>query len=122
MWRKFPFGLDQFGRKVAFCLLWISLLVGAQPRRGKTFAGRLIALFCALDPYVDITLIDGKSSKDWQPLRMVAHRFIQGDHPTRDGDPVQRALDALYEIDAHIAHVNAELEQAPRVGMPARGS
>jgi DNA segregation ATPase FtsK/SpoIIIE, S-DNA-T family len=113
VWRKFPFGLDQFGRKVAFCLMWISLLLGAQPRRGKTFAGRLIALFCALDPFVDITLIDGKSSKDWQPLRMVAHRFIQGDQPTRDGDPVERALDALYEIDRHIAHVNAELEKLP---------
>jgi DNA segregation ATPase FtsK/SpoIIIE, S-DNA-T family len=113
VWRKFPFGLDQFGRKVTFCLLWISLLIGAQPRRGKTFAGRLIALFCALDPFVDITLIDGKSSKDWQPLRMVAHRFIQGDQPTRDGDPVERALEALYEIDRHIAHVNAELEKLP---------
>ena len=113
VWRKFPFGLDQFGRKVAFCLLWISVLIGAQPRRGKTFAGRLIALFCALDPFVDITLIDGKASKDWQPLRMVAHRFIQGTHPTRDGDPVERALDALYEIDRHIVHVNEELAKLP---------
>jgi hypothetical protein len=113
VWRKVPFGLDQFGRKVAFCLLWISLLVGAQPRRGKTFAGRLIALYCALDPYVDITLIDGKSSKDWQPLRLVAHRFIQGTQPTRDGDPVQRALEALREIDRHIMHVNAELNKLP---------
>ena len=52
IWRKFPFGLDQFGRRVAFCLLWISLLIGAQPRRGKTFAGRTLALFAALDPYV----------------------------------------------------------------------
>ena len=113
IWRKFPFGLDQFGRKVAFCLLWISLLIGAQPRRGKTFAGRAIALFAALDPFVDITLIDGKNSKDWQPLRLVAHRFIQGTHPTRDGDPVQRALNALYEIDRHIAHVNEELNKLP---------
>jgi len=113
VWRKFPFGLDQFGRRVAFCLMWISLLIGAQPRRGKTFAGRLVALFCALDPFVDIILIDGKASKDWQPLRMVAHRFIQGVHPTRDGDPVQRALDSLYEIDAHIVHVNAELAKLP---------
>jgi DNA segregation ATPase FtsK/SpoIIIE, S-DNA-T family len=113
VWRKAPFGLDQFGRKVAFCLMWISLLIGAQPRRGKTFAARLIALFCALDPYVDIWLIDGKSSKDWQPLRMVAHRFIQGTHPTRDGDPVQRALDALRELDRHIVHVNEELARLP---------
>jgi S-DNA-T family DNA segregation ATPase FtsK/SpoIIIE len=113
VWRKLPFGLDQFGRKVAFCLLWISLLIGAQPRKGKTFTGRLIALFCALDPYVDITLIDGKSSKDWQPLRYVAHRFVQGTHPTKDGDPVQHALDALYEIDRHIVHVNDELKKLP---------
>jgi S-DNA-T family DNA segregation ATPase FtsK/SpoIIIE len=113
IWRKVPFGLDQFGRKVAFCMLWISLLIGAQPRRGKTFAGRLIALFAALDPFVDIILIDGKSSKDWQPLRYVAHRFVQGIHPTKDGDPVQRALDALYEIDRHIVHVNEELAKLP---------
>jgi len=113
IWRKAPFGLDQFGRKVAFCLMWISLLVGAQPRRGKTFAARLIALFAALDPFVDIWLIDGKSSKDWQPLRMVAHRFIQGTHPTKDGDPVERALDALRELDRHIVHVNEELAKLP---------
>ena len=106
-------GIDQFGRKVAFCLLWISLLIGAQPRRGKTFAARLIALFAALDPYVDITLIDGKSSKDWQPLRLVAHRFVQGTHPTKEGDPVGRALEALYEIDRHIVHVNEELAKLP---------
>lgn len=113
IWRKVPFGLDQFGRKVTFCLLWISLLIGAQPRRGKTFAGRLLALFAALDPFVDIILIDGKASKDWQPLRYVAHRFIQGTHPNKDGDPVERAFEALYEIDRHIVHVNAELGKLP---------
>jgi len=113
VWRKFPFGLDQFGRRVAFCLMWISLLIGAQPRKGKTFAGRLVALYCALDPYVNITLIDGKSSKDWQPLRYVAHRFIQGTHPNRDGDPVERALEALHEVERHIIHVNEALNDLP---------
>jgi hypothetical protein len=113
VWRKFPFGLDQFGRKVAFCLLWISLLIGAQPRRGKTFGGRLIALYCALDPYVNITLIDGKSSRDWLPLKYVAHRFVQGTHPTKDGNPVEQALEALYEIERHIVHVNDELKLLP---------
>jgi hypothetical protein len=113
IWRKAPFGLDQFGRKVSFCLLWISLLIGAQPRRGKTFAGRLIALFAALDPFVDIILLDGKASKDWQPLRMIARRFVQGTHPTREGDPVERALEALREVDRHIVHVNEELAKLP---------
>ena len=113
VWRNFPFGIDQFGQKVAFHLLWTSMLIGAQPRRGKTFTGRCLAMFCALDPYVDITLIDGKSSKDWQPLKYLAHRFVQGTEPTKDGDPVQRALDALREIDRHIAHVNEELNKLP---------
>ena len=113
IWGLAPFGLDQFGQKVALCLMWISLLIGAQPRRGKTFAARLMALFAALDPFVDLWLIDGKSSKDWQPLRMVAHRFIQGTHPTKDGDPVERALDALYELERHIVHVNEELAKLP---------
>jgi DNA segregation ATPase FtsK/SpoIIIE, S-DNA-T family len=113
VWALAPFGLDELGRKVGFCLMWISLLIGAQPRRGKTFAARLIALFCALDPFVDIWLIDGKSSKDWQPLKLVAHRFIQGTHATKDGDPVQRALAALRELDRHIVHVNDELAKLP---------
>lgn len=113
IWRKVPFGLDQFGQRVSFCLMWYSMLIGAQPRRGKTFAGRLLALFAALDPFVDIILIDGKSSKDWQPFRYVAHRFVQGTHPTKDGDPVQRALDALYEIDRHIVAMNEELARLP---------
>jgi hypothetical protein len=113
IWRKIPVGLDQFGRKVAFCLMWLSLLIGAQPRKGKTFFARLIALFAALDPFTDIIVIDGKSSPDWLSLRYVAHRFIQGTHRTKDGDPVERALEALYELDAHIAHVNDELKKLP---------
>ena len=118
IWRKIPFGLDQFGRKVAFCLMWVSLMIGAQPRRGKTFSGRLLALYAALDPYVDITLIDGKSSRDWLPFRLVAHRFVQGTHPTKNGDPVQQALDALHEIDRHIVHVNEELNKLPAAEVP----
>ncbi len=113
IWRKAPFGLDQFGLKVALCLMWISMLIGAQPRRGKTFSGRQLVLYAALDPWVDITLIDGKSSPDWLPLRYVAHRFIQGTYPTRDGNPAQRALEALRAIDRHIEHVNDELKKLP---------
>ena len=109
IWGKIPFGLDQFGRKVAFCIVWFSLLVGAQPRKGKTFSGRLIALYAALDPWVDITIIDGRMSPDWLPFRYVAHRYIRGTFPTRDGDPVQKALDALREIRRRVDTVNEEL-------------
>jgi hypothetical protein len=35
VWRDlFEMGLDQFGRKVAYSLLWVSFMIGAQPRKG----------------------------------------------------------------------------------------
>ncbi|HET6293530.1 MAG TPA: cell division protein FtsK, partial [Kribbella sp.] len=52
IWRPVRFGLDERGRLVGLSLPWFSLLVGAQPRKGKTFSARLVALHAALDPYV----------------------------------------------------------------------
>jgi DNA segregation ATPase FtsK/SpoIIIE, S-DNA-T family len=110
IWRDAPFGLDQFGRKVAICLMWISILIGAQPRKGKTFAARSLALFAALDPYVRLIVVDGKSSTDWSPFKGIAHRFVQGTRPTRHYDPAVRLLDVLDEVIKHIDDVNAFLE------------
>jgi hypothetical protein len=58
---------------------------------------------------VNITLIDGRMSPHWLPFRYVAHRYVRGTFPTKDGDPVQQALDALREIRRHIDAVNEEL-------------
>ena len=55
IWQPAPFGLDERGRKVTLLLLWISILIGAQPRKGKTFSGRLLALYAALDPFVRLS-------------------------------------------------------------------
>lgn len=107
VWRDlFPHGLDQFGRKVAWSVLWISILVGAQPRKGKTFTARAVALFCALDPYVRISVADGKAAPDWRDFRLVAHRAIFGTRPTRDGDPVEKLIAELEAIEKHIADTN----------------
>ena len=118
IWRRAPFGLDQYGRKVTIPLMWHSVLIGAQPRRGKTFAARLLALYAALDPYVKLTIIDGKSSPDWKPFRYVAHRYVRGTHPDKTGDPVEKALAALYEIDRHIVTVNDTLSVLPTSECP----
>ncbi len=107
VWRDlFPMGLDQFGRKVAWMILWISILVGAQPRKGKTFTARAIALFCALDPYVRISVADGKAAPDWRGFKLIAHRAIFGVRPDRDGDPVERLMDELADIEEHVADTN----------------
>lgn len=118
IWKAAPFGLDERGRLVAILLLWTSILVGAQPRKGKTFSARLLALYASLDPYVKITIIDGKASPDWVNFRLVAHRIIFGTHPTRDGDPVEQVLDALREIKAHIQQANEFLRSLPLAECP----
>src|SRR6185503_14433882 len=106
IWKPAPFGLDERGRRVLLTLLWISVLVGAQPRKGKTFAARLLALYAALDPYVRISVVDGKDSPDWNKFRLIAYHFIHGIVPHRDGDPVAQLIDALAEIKRHIADTN----------------
>jgi S-DNA-T family DNA segregation ATPase FtsK/SpoIIIE len=80
-WQPWPFGLDERGEPVTPCLLWSSLLVGAVPRQGKTFAARTVALAAALDPHVRLHIYDMKGSPDWTAFRHVAHRWQLGDTP-----------------------------------------
>ncbi|KAB2390498.1 cell division protein FtsK [Actinomadura montaniterrae] len=106
IWRPAPFGLDEHSRKVTLTLLWISILIGAQPRKGKTFSARLLALYAALDPSVRLSVVDGKNSPDWNKFAMVAYHFIRGTVPGRAGDPVRQLIDALSEIKRHIIDTN----------------
>jgi S-DNA-T family DNA segregation ATPase FtsK/SpoIIIE len=114
IWQPAPLGLDERGQLVAMLLLWISVLVGAQPRKGKTFTARLLALYAALDPYVRLTVIDGKNSPDWKMFRLIAHRIVMGTAPNPfSSAPVEQVLDALREIKRHIEGVNAFLSTLP---------
>lgn len=114
IWRPVRFGKDERDRLVLMLLLWNSVLVGAQPRKGKTFSARLLALHAALDPFVKLYIVDGKTSPDWIKFRLVAHRFVYGTHanPT-DPDPIANLLAALDEILAHIQRVNEILAGLP---------
>jgi hypothetical protein len=113
IWQPAPFGLDERGRKVTLLLLWISILIGAQPRKGKTFAGRLLALYAALDPFVRLSVVDGKDSPDWNGFKAIAYHFIHGSVPNRDGDPVNQLIEALGEIKRHINETNEFLASLP---------
>ncbi|GAA0734625.1 cell division protein FtsK [Dactylosporangium roseum] len=119
IWAEAPLGLDERGRKVGLLLMWISVLVGAQPRKGKTFAARLLALYAALDPYVRIIVVDGKMSPDWDKFRLVAHRMVFGTVPnSRDDNPVDHLLEVLREVKAHIQEVNDFLAKLPTAECP----
>ncbi|MBI1759333.1 MAG: cell division protein FtsK [Actinobacteria bacterium] len=118
IWKPVPFGLDERGRKVTLPLMWTSVLIGAQPRKGKTFAARLLALYAALDPWVRVIIVDGKNSPDWRKFALVAHTMVYGTHPGRDGDPVPLLLEALRGVKKHIQAVNETLSRLPVQACP----
>lgn len=114
VWRPVRFGKDERGNLVELTLMWVSVLVGAQPRKGKTFSTRLIALHASLDPYVKLIVVDGKNSPDWAKFRLVAHRIVFGTHPNpNDDDPIGNLVAVLDEILAHIERVNQILATLP---------
>lgn len=78
-WRPVPFGRDARDRRIDLPLVWTSLLVGAIPRQGKTFAARLAAAGLVLDPYTRLYVADFKAGKNWDAAGQVAHRFMSGD-------------------------------------------
>ncbi|MGH3621944.1 MAG: cell division protein FtsK [Sciscionella sp.] len=97
-WRPVPFGLDARGRRIDLPLVWTSLLVGAIPRQGKTFATRLAAIGLILDPHTRLYVADFKAGKDWDAAEDVAHRFSSGD----ELDHVLALRDWLVELISEV--------------------
>lgn len=93
-WRPVPFGRDARGRRIDLPLVWTSLLVGAIPRQGKTFATRLAAAGFVLDPHTRLYVFDGKGGKDWSAAEQVAYRFVYGDELNH----AERVRDHLVEL------------------------
>lgn len=98
-WRPVPFGRDARQRRIDLPLVWTSLLVGAIPRQGKTFAIRLPAAGLILDPYARLYVFDGKGGKDWDAAEQVAYRFVRGDE-----------LDHAYAVRDHLVELVAEVQ------------
>lgn len=113
IWQPAPFGLDERGNKVSIPLMWTSMLIGAQPRQGKTFAARSLALYGALDPYVKLTVFDGGGKPDWRKFSLVADRCAFGLAMTRDGDPAEMLLEALRELKADVQDRYERLSALP---------
>ncbi|NUK00584.1 cell division protein FtsK [Streptomyces lunaelactis] len=112
-WQPFPWGVDERGNPVMASMLWLSLLVGAVPRQGKTFSARTIALAAALDPYVRLILFDGKASPDWRSFTKVAHRIGFGIVPRNGFDPVEHLIRALMELKADVEDRYHRLSELP---------
>jgi S-DNA-T family DNA segregation ATPase FtsK/SpoIIIE len=113
IWRPAPLGLDERGQLVTVPILWNSILVGALPRQGKTFAARLLALHAALDPFVMLDVFDGKGSPDWRKFALIGDSCAFGLTPTRDGLPPEILLETLLRIKSDVQSRYARLSELP---------
>jgi S-DNA-T family DNA segregation ATPase FtsK/SpoIIIE len=113
IWEPAPMGLDERGQLVSVPLMWNSVLISALPRSGKTFAARLLALYCALDPHVKMSVFDAKGSPDWRKFSLVADSFAFGLTPTRYGLPGDILLAALNDIKADVQDRYRRLSEMP---------
>jgi S-DNA-T family DNA segregation ATPase FtsK/SpoIIIE len=114
IWKAAPLGIDERGRRVLLPLIFSSMLVGAQPRKGKTFTARALALFAALDPYARLSVFDGKGSPDWRKFALVAYTYGFGLLPDRvQGDPIENLLATLRKAKLDVLKRNAKLSELP---------
>jgi len=131
LWSAVPFGRTARGTRVTLPVVWTSLLIGAIPRMGKTYAARIPITAAALDPFVRLILADGKGGKDFRPFELVAYRYIRNTRP----DQVERLIavleecaadvedrfDRLAEMDDEVcpeSKVTPEITRDPKMNMP----
>jgi S-DNA-T family DNA segregation ATPase FtsK/SpoIIIE len=81
MFKPALFGYDPRGKAVSVTLMFVSIIIGAVPRMGKTFLLRLLLLIAALDVRSEIHAYDLKGTGDLAPARPVAHAYGVGDEP-----------------------------------------
>ena len=94
-----PVATDQRGEWVYVTLAYCAVVIGAQPRMGKTFFQRELALIAGLDTRPRVYAFDGKGLGDFAPLRLFAHFYSVGDD---EEEVVGRVLPALRELSAEL--------------------
>jgi S-DNA-T family DNA segregation ATPase FtsK/SpoIIIE len=114
LFRPVPFGNDQRGRAVELVLMFASVLIGAMPRMGKTFALRVLLLAAALDPRAELWLYELKGTGDLAPLEPVAHRYASG----FVNAAIYAALTGLRQIMDLIERRAATIRSLPREVCP----
>lgn len=104
LFRPQPFGTDQRGRWVEITLMFISMVIGAVPRMGKTFTLRELLLIAGMDPRAELHAYDLKGTGDLSPLAPISHRYRAGDEPE----------DIAYAV-ADLRALSAELRRRAKV-------
>lgn len=99
-----PFGTDQRGRWVEITLMFVSMVIGAIPRMGKTFTLRELLLLAGMDPRAELHAYDLKGTGDLSPLAPISYRYRAGDEPE----------DIAYAV-ADLRALSAELRRRAKV-------
>ncbi|GLZ42804.1 FtsK/SpoIIIE domain-containing protein [Actinokineospora sp. NBRC 105648] len=73
-----PLGQDPRGQLVSVPLMFSSVLIGAMPRQGKSFALRVLLLAAALDPLAELRVFDFKGTGDHGYIQKIAHHYASG--------------------------------------------
>ncbi len=110
LFKPAAFGTDQRGRWVDVTLMYISGIIGAIPRMGKTFLLRLLLLIAALDPRAELHLYDLKGTGDLGPLERVAHRYRAGD----DDEDIEYAIADLRALREELRRRAKVIRNLPR--------
>ena len=110
LFKAAPFGTDQRGRWVPLTLMYVSVIIGAIPRMGKTFLLRLLMLIAAQDPRAEIHAYDLKGTGDLSPLEHVAHRYRAGE----DDEEIAYALSDLRALRNELRRRAKVLRELPK--------
>lgn len=105
-----PFGHDQRGRVVSMTLVFASVLIGAMPRVGKTFALRVLMLAAALDPGVELRIFELKGTGDLSMLEGCCHRYASG----ADDETLEDAMTTLRELYVELQRRSKVISGLPR--------
>ncbi|RKT18152.1 S-DNA-T family DNA segregation ATPase FtsK/SpoIIIE [Streptomyces sp. 1114.5] len=106
-----PFATDQRGNWVNVTLMFVSGVIGAVPRMGKTFLLRLLLLIAALDPRAELHTYDLKGTGDLDPVgEKVSYRHRAGD----DEEDIEYALADLRELREEMRRRTKVIRNLPR--------
>lgn len=111
LWDPVPWGFDIRGATVNLPLLWTSLLVGAKPRMGKTFAIRTLVLAACMDRHARVYLWDGKGAGDYRAFQPLCAVWGQG-HSASRGQP-KACLEMLRQVAALVTDRNERIDRLP---------
>jgi S-DNA-T family DNA segregation ATPase FtsK/SpoIIIE len=109
IFKPLPFATDERNHPLSGLIMFVSVLIGAIPRMGKTFVLRLLMLAAALDPRVEIWAADLKGTGDLRMFERISRRYFVGD----DDDEILALLTALRDLVAEMRRRAKVLRSLP---------